>query len=81
MGKCDLQEYDYIQGKWHYIGTSIRRTSWERGTQVTSGLKAPATKKKNCSNYAAGSQDGTAISTAVTWSDGISLSPLVARRR
>jgi len=73
-GKYDMQVWDYIAGRWFYVGTGIRRTSWERGTAVTTGLAVPSSNTDNCSPYAAGSTDNSSVSKAVTWTDGVSLS-------
>jgi len=73
-GKYKLEEYEYTTGQWYYIGTWVRRTSWERGTQVTSGVPVPSTQNKNCSKYFAGSDDTSEVSKAVTWTDGVKLS-------
>jgi hypothetical protein len=75
MGKYDLQEYDYITSTWYYIGTMVPKTSWERGTALTSGLAVPTSDPGNCQKYLARSDDDSAVSAAMTWTDGISLSP------
>lgn len=80
FGEYDLQEYDYITGKWYYIGTWVRKTSWERGAVVTSGLAVPKSNPDNCKPYAPDAEDDSAVSTAVTWTDGISLSPAMKGR-
>lgn len=73
-GRYKLEEFDYVTGRWYYIGKWVRRTTWERGQQITSGVSVPATKPENCSRYAKGGDDTTETSTAVTWTDGVSLS-------
>lgn len=73
-GKYHLQQNDYITGDWTYIGTWVRTTSWERGTQVIKKVSVPATKDVNCSKYIKGSDDTTEVSKAITWTDGVSLS-------
>ena len=54
-------------------GYSIRPYSWERGTQVTSGLRVPSVKRTNCSPYKKGSTDSVQGSKAVTWTNGVSI--------
>ncbi len=54
-------------------GYSIRPYSWERGTQVTTGLRVPAVKRTNCSPYRKGSTDAIQGSKAVTWTNGVSI--------
>lgn len=73
-GRFVLQQYDYVSGKWVYIGTWVRRTSWERGTQVTSNVPVPPSSGKHCAPYLRDSEDTTQTSAAVTWSDGVQLS-------
>ena len=54
-------------------GYTIQPYSWERGTQVTSGLRVPAVERENCSPYKKGSSDSTEGSKAVTWTNGVSI--------
>jgi hypothetical protein len=74
-GLYDLQQYDYVTGRWHYIATWIRQTRWVRGTDLTTGLPVPRSPRKWCSPYHAGSSDQTSLSTAVEWTNGVQLSP------
>ncbi len=74
MGKYDLQEYDYVTARWYYVGTSVRKTSWERGIGWTPLSTVPASVPRFCQPYLSGSGDQTTVSKAVTWTDGISLS-------
>lgn len=75
-GKYDYQQYDYCAGEWVYIATWVRTTKWVKGTDLTKGVSVPAQKKPKvrCSPYRKGSTDETAVSTAMTWSDGVTLS-------
>lgn len=73
-GRYKLEEFDYATGRWYYVGSWVRRTSWERGQQITSNVPVPETKPKNCSRYYKGGKDTTSESTAVTWTNGVSLS-------
>ncbi len=54
-------------------GYTVRPYSWERGTQVTTGLRVPAVKRNNCSPYRKGSTDSSRGSQAVTWRNGVSI--------
>lgn len=54
-------------------GYSIRPYSWERGTQVTTGLRVPSVKRANCSPYKKGSTDAIKGSKAVMWANGVSI--------
>ncbi len=54
-------------------GYTIRPYSWERGTQVTTGLRVPTVKRSNCSPYRQGSTDSSRGSKAVTWKNGVSI--------
>ena len=54
-------------------GYTIRPYSWERGTQVTTGVRVPEVKRDNCSPYKKGSTDNSRGSKAVTWTNGVSI--------
>lgn len=54
-------------------GYMIRPYSWERGTQVTTGLRVPSVKRTNCSPYRKGSTDSIEGSQAITWTNGVSI--------
>ena len=54
-------------------GYMIRPYSWERGTQVTTGVRVPTVKRNNCSPYKRGSTDNSRGSEAVTWANGVSI--------
>ncbi len=75
-GKYDYQQFDYCAGRWVYIATWVRTTKWVKGTDLTKGISVPAQEKPRfrCSPYRKGSKDETAVSTAMTWSDGVTLS-------
>jgi hypothetical protein len=76
-GKFDQQQYDYCSSQWYYVGTEVRRTSWEGGATVTTGLSVPQTDAGNCSRYDSGSMYDTSISRARTWSDGVTLAAVM----
>jgi hypothetical protein len=78
FGLFDEQVYDYILGRWIYVGSAIRETSWERGVSVTTGVPVPSTAKRHCEMYNRGAKDHTSTSVARTWSDGVSLSGQMA---
>ncbi len=52
---------------------SVRPYKWERGTQVISNIPQFKVDRDNCSRYAPDSWDTSGGSTAITWTDGVSL--------
>jgi hypothetical protein len=52
---------------------SIRPYKWERGTQVISGIPQFKVDRDNCSRYAPDSWDTSGGSTAITWTNGVSV--------
>ncbi len=54
-------------------GYTVRPYSWERGTQVTTGVRVPEVRRDNCSPYKKGSTDNSRGSKAVTWTNGVSI--------
>ena len=75
-GKYDYQQFDYCSGEWVYIATWVRTTKWIGGTDLTKGVPVPRQKKPKywCVPYSKHSRVKTKVSTAMTWTDGVTLS-------
>lgn len=74
-GTYDLQLQECTDGKWYYMGTSIRNTEWVGGTAMADASAAlPTLVWSRCVPYLAGSVFRTSKSTAITWTNGVSLS-------
>lgn len=54
-------------------GYTIKPYSWERGTQMTTGIRVPSVRRTNCTRYVPGSHDTSRGSKAVTWTNGVSI--------